>query len=387
VTEKLKALLEDVRIPELADRLVNSPYAFAAWRLPQTDELHLVVDLSQVGQTETPLHLLDEGFVVNAFLDHHPPKPYHIKADLVFSSGEPARIHPRVNAQALDGFLGHMQAPEQVYQSVHSPAPSVTSQFDGLVEKAIVGIREGAMEKVVLSGFEDKVLPEGFSIGNCFETMCARYPNGFCTITRIRGGAVWLGASPELLVSDDGQEFHTAALAGTKPLGDLALSEIAWTQKEIEEQAMVSRYIIDCFKKIRLREFHEHGPKTVKAASLAHLKTEFWVDMAEVDFPDLAERMLELLHPTSAVCGMPLAPALAFIREHEGYDREFYSGFLGPVNYQGATRLFVNLRCMKIADGLARLYAGAGITEDSNPAKEWEEIRLKMQTMKNLLES
>ena len=73
--------------------------------------------------------------------------------------------------------------------------------------------------------------------------------------------------------------------------------------------------------------------------------------------------------------------ALSFIQQHEGYDREFYSGYLGPVNVGNKTHLFVNLRCMKIQNNVATLYAGGGITEDSEPEKEWQETEMKCQTM------
>src|SRR5690606_14602969 len=155
-----------------------------------------------------------------------------------------------------------------------------------------------------------------------------------------------------------------------------AISQASWTQKEIEEQALVSRYIINCFKKIRLREYDEKGPKTVKAGNLMHLKTDFTVDTRSVNFPELATVMLELLHPTSAVCGMPRQPALEFIKNNEGFDRRLYSGYLGPVNLMGETNLFVNLRCMALKSDQATIYAGAGVTVDSDPEKEWQETEM-----------
>jgi isochorismate synthase len=160
---------------------------------------------------------------------------------------------------------------------------------------------------------------------------------------------------------------------------------VAWTQKEIEEQALVERYIISCFKKIRVREYEEHGPKTVLAGSLMHLKSDFTVDMKAINFPSLGSVMLQLLHPTSAVCGMPLEPAVDFIRLYEGYDREFYSGYLGPVNFQNNTNIFVNLRCMQLLDKEAVLYAGAGVTIDSVPEAEWEETEMKLNTLLNVI--
>jgi isochorismate synthase len=192
-----------------------------------------------------------------------------------------------------------------------------------------------------------------------------------------------MGASPETIIEVKGSKhFTTVAVAGTQAYHPgTSLQEVAWRQKEIEEQALVSRYIINCFKKIRLREFEEVGPKTVVAGNLLHLKTTYSVDMEETQFPLLGSVMLDLLHPTSAVCGMPKAPAAAFLNQFETFDRALFSGYLGPVNINRGTHLYVNLRCMQIQSGKALLYAGAGVTEDSIPEREWMETQLKCDTL------
>jgi len=96
--------------------------------------------------------------------------------------------------------------------------------------------------------------------------------------------------------------------------------------------------------------------------------------------------MLQLLHPTSAVCGMPLAESLEFLQRHVGYDRQFYSGYLGPVNLQHQTNLYVNLRCMQLFEEDAVLYAGAGVLSDSDPEKEWHETEMKMNTLLKVIQ-
>jgi isochorismate synthase len=140
-----------------------------------------------------------------------------------------------------------------------------------------------------------------------------------------------------------------------------------------------------CFKQIRLREFEEHGPKTVEAGNLLHLKTIYTVDMEDTKFPLLGSVMLDLLHPTSAVCGMPKLPAQEFLSQNEKFHRELFSGYLGPVGIGNETHLFVNLRCMQILEDGALLYAGAGVTEDSVPVKEWIETQLKCDTLLDVL--
>ena len=143
--------------------------------------------------------------------------------------------------------------------------------------------------------------------------------------------------------------------------------------------------MLNCFKKIRVREYLEQGPRTVVAGSLLHLRTDYEIDMKEVNFPQLGSVMLKLLHPTSAVCGMPHEPAMEFLQKNEGYDREFYSGFLGPVNFEGESKLFVNLRCIQLFEKSARIYAGAGVTAGSDPAKETEEVEMKIQTLNQII--
>ncbi|RZL12677.1 MAG: isochorismate synthase, partial [Hymenobacter sp.] len=151
----------------------------------------------------------------------------------------------------------------------------------------------------------------------------------------------------------------------------------------------VARYIVSCFKQLRLREYHEAGPRTAVAGQLLHLRTDFEVDLKNVPSPaSLGTDMLRLLHPTSAVGGMPKAAALAFLSRYEGYDRAYYSGFLGPVNVTapGVSGLYVNLRCLQLRPTEAILYAGTGLTVDSDPTREWQETELKLQTVGAILD-
>jgi len=94
---------------------------------------------------------------------------------------------------------------------------------------------------------------------------------------------------------------------------------------------------------------------------------------------------IKALHPTPAVCGLPKEAAEQFILENENYHREFYTGFLGELNVKENTHLFVNLRCMKLQNQKATLYAGGGITTDSVAEKEWEETVYKSHNMKEIL--
>lgn len=372
----------------------------AAWRLPHQQTRHVILDISgRSTRVDWQLEGLYPGFIVSPFLTDQSQSPY-IRADIHYRSGEKDwRVNPTADLTRYSSVRNTFTecSNKNSLSSVHASSDSFHStdadqdHFKDVVIKAVEAIENGSFKKVVPSRRKIVSLPAAFDAASTFQRLCEAYPAAFVSIFSIPGIGTWMGASPEILVStyqqDERRMFRTVALAGTQPLrGDNPLKNAAWRQKEIEEQAMVSRYIINCFKKIRLREFEENGPKTTAAGNLVHLRTDFTVDMNATNFPELGSVMLKLLHPTSAVCGMPKEPSLEFIQQHEGYDRSFFSGFLGPVNVQDEVHLFVNLRCMQLLNQQAALYAGAGITIDSEPEREWNETEMKMRTIQQLLQ-
>ena len=388
----------------LWSKAISYSYAAALWRLPKRTYKHLIVDVSgKVGRVKIDLEETQPAFAFSPFLNPDGTQTLLIKADIYFMFDADNQLteddceNGLVMGRDFNRSIFLEDDIEPIIQSKSSKttqkplvdsSDSTAAAYISSVRQAVEAIQNGQMQKVVLSRSKDIQLSDSLEIVDAFDKLCQAYPNAFVSAVYLpEEQAVWLGASPETLVSmnRDGI-FRTISLAGTQSAYDtdgqlVHPSEARWTQKEIEEQALVSRYIISCFKQIRLREFIEIGPKTVLAGNLMHLRTDYEVDTKAVNFPQLGTVMLDLLHPTSAVCGMPKVPALDFILQHEQNEREFYSGFLGPVNVQQETHLFVNLRTMKIQQQYARLFAGAGITEDSIPEKEWKETEMKCETL------
>ena len=97
------------------------------------------------------------------------------------------------------------------------------------------------------------------------------------------------------------------------------------------------------------------------------------------------ENLINSLHPTPAICGIPKSVATDFILKYEGYNRAYYSGYLGELNMNDSTNLFVNLRCMQIENNMAAIYVGGGITNESIPENEWLETVSKSEIMKKVL--
>ncbi len=388
----------DIKVsPEkiIANALKNG-LPLAIWRKPLSDLFCISISYSKdTGINDKSIEELENGFVFSPFINSKVNKTHFIHNDL-FIKVENDQINEIVNAGNQSNIdLENKLMDEQEY---HSFYPNLSIQLDDIhvskeeyinyVSNAIDAISNGHFEKVVPSRKTNIKLPGNFNAFQFFKKLEKSYPNAFIYLVSIPETGTWLGATPENLISiQDNKIFKTTALAGTQQYEDgMDLTDAAWRQKEIEEQALVSRYIINCFKKIRLREFEERGPKTIKAGNLMHLKTDFIVDMEEVNFPQLGSVMLDLLHPTSAICGMPKIPSMEFIQQHEGFDRGYFSGYLGPVNTENSTDIFVNLRCMTLVDQqTAEIFAGAGVTVDSKPEKEWLETEMKMETLLKLM--
>jgi isochorismate synthase len=387
-TQDYKEIGERVLVKNLIPQVIGHGGAFMFWRMPGSDEKNLIVCNSGTSALdELSLEDSKPGF---AFAPFNPgKKKFYFSADLIFRfKGEEIVDGPDLsNTRYITKPSSTKGSDDNKSYYPKEKNNSEHLDYSSLVKAGIERIESGSFEKIVPSKYKDVELPEGFDPLKIFYRLCEKHPNAFVSFVSSPETGTWLGASPELLVSVDAEsKFKTIALAGTlKHTPGMNLKSVAWTQKEIEEQALVSRYIINCFKKIRVREYQEQGPRTVVAGSLLHLRTDYEIDMKEVNFPQLGSVMLKLLHPTSAVCGMPLEPALDFLQHHEGYDREFYSGFIGPVNFDGASSIFVNLRCMQLFEDSARIYAGAGVTADSDPEKENEEVDMKIQTLSQLI--
>jgi isochorismate synthase len=373
---------------------VETDLPVVLWRLPNTPNIQVLV-ANEVQNTLPPLEGPDRGFAFHPFQITETLPVNFLAADLYYGGKADGKVEGNTT-ELPERFWAHFknQGQKQDLQNwpQHSTGTVSAIQrdvFEQNVATAISAMQAGCLEKVVLSRTKTLPLFEGFDLLTAFTQLTKLYPTAFVSLVAIPGVGTWLGASPEVLVQIDRHHvFRTVALAGTQPITEgLTPADAIWRQKEIEEQALVQRYIISCFKHLRLRDYMEMGPRTIAAGNLLHLKTEYSAAMDEVGFPMLGTQMLELLHPTSAVGGMPKVAALKMINELEQHDRRYYSGFLGPVQLGQETNLFVNLRCAEVSKDAVTAYAGAGMTADSNPAKEWQETELKMQTVLRLFQA
>ena len=163
------------------------------------------------------------------------------------------------------------------------------------------------------------------------------------------------------------------ALAGTK-----FSSQEGWTKKEIEEQQIVKNEIYNNLMPL-CSKLSAGETITSQAGNLQHLETLF-KGKSNASILEI----IDALFPTSAIAGFPKKIALPLISEYEKHDRSFYSGFLGSIENNLAYS-FVNLRCLNLKSNQAHIYVGSGLTKDSVPLSEWNEILKKSETMLSAL--
>ena len=255
-------------------------------------------------------------------------------------------------------------------------------QFEELVAKAIQNINFGLTEKIVVSR-KESVTIDSFDIELTFKKMLSAYKAAFKYCFFHPKVGMWMGATPEQFLKIENNKLKTVALAGTRLFSENDI----WSEKEIKEQQYVTDFIVSNIQQY-VSNVDVSKPYTITAGNIQHIKTDI---EAILNSENNLERLIKKTHPTPAVCGLPKDIAKKFILKNENYNRKYYSGFLGELNFCFESNkpllsdLFVNLRCMEIKDKTAELYVGCGITKDSNPAQEYIETKNKSVTMKNIL--
>ncbi|MEA2407223.1 MAG: menaquinone-specific isochorismate synthase [Thermoleophilaceae bacterium] len=261
------------------------------------------------------------------------------------------------------------------------------SHYEHAVERAIERIRAGELEKVVLAREVRAHAARDHDPAAVLGALRELFPACYCWCVGTPELA-FVGASPELLVRRDGQRAQTVALAGTTrrsadPSVDDHLGEqLLGSQKDREEQAIVTRRIERTLAPVSLWVAAAADPLLVKVHNVQHLATPI---RAQLKDPVPAVELAGLLLPTPAVGGEPREAALPLIPALEGLDRGWYAGAVGWTDLAEDGEFCVALRCALLRGPVAHLYAGCGIVRDSVPAEELAETEVKLQALLPLL--
>lgn len=332
---------------------------FVAYKKPNKTKLHLIIPQTIFVNEENAF--AKSGFIFAPFSDADDTIFFSLQNSQQFSA-----IFSEENSQHNE------QKPNLITKN------SNKNNYLKLIENTIDFIKEHNLKKIVISRKEIIEVSQQ----NCvkwYKKMCILYPSAFTYIFYHPKTGVWMGATPEKLLSIKNNLFKTMSLAGTQIFKNEETT--IWKSKEIDEQHFVTQYILENIKDFVTIE-NSNGPYTQRAGNLVHLRTDITGFLGE-NFN--LKNLVYKLHPTPAVCGLPKSRATEFIVENEGYNRQYYTGFLGEINANNKTNLFVNLRSMYVKDKEISLFIGGGITAESIAIKEWEETVSKAQTIKAVL--
>jgi len=245
---------------------------------------------------------------------------------------------------------------------------------DALIDR----LKDGECQKVVLSR-EKKYESSDIDAYEIFIDLKNKYPDAFVYCLSHRDIGVWIGATPEVLLSQDKGCFQTTALAGTQKYTPNNRPE--WTTKEIKEHDYIEQFIIGQLDFLGI-DYNRSDIKDKQAGSVVHRQSifNFHTDISHL------QKVINALHPGPAISGYPKEKAMQMISEIEHYDRKYYCGYLGPVS-SSSCELYINLRCMSVHSDACNLYLGGGITKGSKSVSEWIETELKSKTLLDVLES
>lgn len=243
------------------------------------------------------------------------------------------------------------------------------------LRKVIVVIKNNQLPKLVYSRRKIFTDFNEIDVKESFKNLCQSYPNAFRYIF-INGETSWMGAFSEVLgkFNKETHDFETMSLAGTLPVSE------SWSEKEIEEQKPVTTYIRNILnnysENINESKTYDHISGNIK-----HLRTDFKAKIK----PENLDKIIQELHPTPAVCGIPKEFCKENIQNLEKFPRELYAGYI-KIETEKTVQYFVNLRCSKLYKNAVHLFVGGGITAQSSPEKEWLETELKSEAvLKNLI--
>lgn len=274
----------------------------------------------------------------------------------------------------------------EILRSFDLPA---TEEWLRRVEELRGEVSDGRLQKVVAARTVELDLGRPFGIrdlGRIVERLRRHMPTCTC-FSFLRGGSIFFGATPELLVRRRGRRIETLALAGSiasdpspEKRRELKRRLLASAKDRLEHDLVV-RYLVERLDRSCGAAAPRSLPGVRVLRNVLHLETPIRAALADAAEPPHVLRLVSALHPTPAVAGSPTAGALEAIRRSEERDRGWYAGPVGWFDGRGDGEFSVALRSCLATGRKGLLYSGAGIVADSDPDRELIETNLKLDAI------
>ncbi len=284
-------------------------------------------------------------------------------------------------------LLDAVIAPEQETQALRSLSLQPTpDQYANNVALAVEILRTKEIDKVVLARSIIGSVSDPIDAAAVVHRLHVREP--ICTIYSMPTSDArrYVGATPELTARRIGSTVQSHPLAGTIALPQNTAPDnyqnwLLGSAKNLHEHNVPVNEIVTALATLYDDVRADPTPSIVTLRTLAHLGT--WIEAScrdEDRAPDALE-VLRLLHPTSAVGGLPRAGAYDLIQQLEKIDRGYYAGPLGWVDSFGDGEWWIGFRGVVLNGTSFEAWAGAGIVSESDPTAEREETRAKLASV------
>tara|TARA_B100001029_G_C15048009_1_gene448555 strand:- start:253 stop:1494 length:1242 start_codon:yes stop_codon:yes gene_type:complete len=250
--------------------------------------------------------------------------------------------------------------------------------FYNMIEDSKNLIDNTELEKIVISRKKTYDFDFNYKEQFNFITMSEnQFPECTTFLYDFKDSGIFFGITPETLFNTKNNQFYSEALAGTF---DLSVNKAS--SKEIREHHFVVSYLKKEISSFSYDENIQAEPHLINLGKMKHLKTEIKSRLKEEVSPF---NIIYKLHPTPAVAGYPNKVAVSNINELEEHDRGWYSGPIGWISTQCNSEFKVAIRSGFSKKGELDIFAGCGITEDSQNELEYNESEMKFNSILSVL--
>lgn len=256
-------------------------------------------------------------------------------------------------------------------------------QWKEQVLRATKEIKQQKAEKIVLARELRLKLSKQTEIAPLLRRLMEQQTNSYVFAVE-RGDDCFVGATPERLVKLEREQLLSTCLAGTAPRGETIKEDqnigqaLLYDPKNRGEHDFVVQMIKQAMKQFGLDIEIPDGPELYPLKNLQHLYTPITATLKQgYSIFDI----VEALHPTPALGGVPCEKSLAFIREHEVVERGWYGAPIGWLDSNQNGEFAVAIRSGLVQGDEVSLFAGCGVMKDSDPEAEYEETSIKFSPM------
>lgn len=242
------------------------------------------------------------------------------------------------------------------------------------------------LRKIVLARDEVVTTKDDIDVRSVLGALNRSYPS--CWTFNVAG---LIGSTPELLIGVENSRVTSRVLAGTyrveeDPTAEMpAARKLLSAHKDSTEHAFAIASLQASLGSVAADVTVDQRPHLLPLANVIHSASDAQATLS----PGSGLNALDIaaaVHPTAAVGGYPQASAVACVDELEPLDRGRYSGPVGWMDGRGNGQFGIALRCGQLEDrNRIRLFAGAGIMPDSDPAVEVAETNAKFAPMRRAL--